>query len=154
MGYRTEIYKEFLILVDKTQSVKKEEVTELFIKDLCVPVDADLGVLYHLFNGFQVYGRKLSIVKNLLHEQMSYHDGLLAIKKKEQTKVNDLYHRGKVDSHEYNKVCDDYNIVNEKMLAWRYYYNVARDKWELLGRTFDHIRSVMSNLKEQANKGM
>jgi hypothetical protein len=133
---KKQVYSELLDLLGNNQTIiKKEEIAGLFTQSLTIQPDANSVILCNKFNELQEYGNKLSILKNLLHEQTEYWKVIFDIAK-DKFKKSDCN-----DNIDYE---DKYGTYS----AWRYFYELIKDKWELLDRAIGQIRSSISTERE------
>jgi hypothetical protein len=132
----------------------EDDVKNIFTRKLDLPDNYDMIILEKLFNEYQLYGEKLSFAKNLLEEKVGEAKFACDTAKtrydiaKKQAFVN------KIDDQQLQGANDQYKKFHEIHRTWKFFHNVLKDKWELLNKTFNHIRGCISTERTMLQKGI
>ena len=134
--------------------VDEREVKEVFTKKLDLPDQYDMVLLEQLFNNFQRYGEKLSFIKNALEEKV----GEAKFAKDTFKTRYDIAKRqvisGNVNVKEFVEQENELENSDELYRVWKFFYGVSRDKWDLLNKSFNHVRSCITTLRAELAKGV
>lgn len=135
----------------------EKAVREVFTKKLDLPDQYDMVELESLFNEYQRYGEKISIIKNKLEEKVGEAKFAKDVSKTRYDIIKKQAmsgHATDVNIKQLEEKADDLEKFDEIYRAWKYFYGVSKDKWDLLNKTFNHIRGCITTLRAELAKGV
>jgi hypothetical protein len=138
---KQQVFSEILELgVKSPMFVDEKEVKNVFTKKL----DLD----------FQLYGERLSFVKNVLEEKVGEAKYAKDISKTRYDIAKKQIMFGRVVVKNFAEVEDGFKRSDTLHRTWKFFHGVSKDKWDLLNKSFNHVRGCITTLRTELAKGV